>query len=487
MMQPFLHLLQTALNDRDKLERIPVGYIDDASRLNQTRVTKICTTFGSAPQIEAELRTYLQEARSRKLALSIAGTRHTMGGQTFTPDGLILDMLGQSGMQLDTQKEILHVQAGACWCDILPYLHKHGRSIKIMQANNSFSVGGSLSANCHGWQPLSPPIASQVLAFRLLLADGTLVRCSREEQAELFSLVLGGYGLFGILLDAELAVTTNELYSPTCSLLSSADYPAFYQNMLEQQIPIGLAYGRLSVESGSFLREILSTIYTVLPSGPLPALSKPGLGWLRRLIFRGSVGSAYGKALRWNAEKRWGQYATKNGITRNHLLNEGVEIFQNRSRGSTDILHEYFIPLKQLEVFLKEARRIIPTFKIVDLLNVTIRFVAPDPDSFLRYADQEMFALVMLFNQSRSSQAEQEMAEMTSELIEAALATGGRYYLPYRLHASIEQFQRAYPQATQFFQLKRRYDPEELFQNEFYRKYGNCVEKSYIPTSQRKL
>ena len=49
---------------------------------------------------------------------------------------------------------------------------------------------------------------------------------------------------------------------------------------------------------------------------------------------------------------------------------------------------------------------------------------------------------------------------------------GGRYYLPYRLHATIEQFNRAYPQAQQFFQLKRQYDPEELFQNEWYRKYA---------------
>jgi hypothetical protein len=44
--------------------------------------------------------------------------------------------------------------------------------------------------------------------------------------------------------------------------------------------------------------------------------------------------------------------------------------------------------------------------------------------------------------------------------------------LPYRLHATPEQFRRAYPQAEEFFALKRKYDPEELFQNQFYRKYG---------------
>ncbi len=64
------------------------------------------------------------------------------------------------------------------------------------------------------------------------------------------------------------------------------------------------------------------------------------------------------------------------------------------------------------------------------------------------------------------------MQVLSRALIDRALPLGGRYYLPYRLHASQEQFRRAYPQADVFFQLKRKYDPEELFVNQFYLKYG---------------
>jgi FAD/FMN-containing dehydrogenase len=340
-----------------------------------------------------------------------------------------------------------------------------------MQSNNSFSVGGSLSANCHGWQPASSPIVSTVVAFRLLLADGTIVRCSREEHRELFSLALGGYGLFGILIDAELSVTANEFYRATRWVMPTAEYPTFYEERIRRDPHVGLAYGRLNVEPERFLREILLSAYSATPQSLLPPLDKPGLAGIRRLVFRGSVGSAYGKALRWKAENQFGHIALRKGITRNHLLNEGVEVFQNRSAATTDILQEYFVPIKQLEPFLDQLRTIIPTHR-ADLLNVTVRFVAPDQDSFLRYADQDMFALVMLFNQLRTQQADQQMATMTRELIEAALSLGGRYYLPYRLHATVEQFYRAYPQAQHFFALKRQYDPEELFQNELYRKYG---------------
>jgi FAD/FMN-containing dehydrogenase len=63
------------------------------------------------------------------------------------------------------------------------------------------------------------------------------------------------------------------------------------------------------------------------------------------------------------------------------------------------------------------------------------------------------------------------MEAMTREIIDAVLQVGGCYYLSYRLHATLEQFSRAYPQAECFFALKRKYDPDEVFQNGLYRKY----------------
>jgi FAD/FMN-containing dehydrogenase len=83
-----------------------------------------------------------------------------------------------------------------------------------------------------------------------------------------------------------------------------------------------------------------------------------------------------------------------------------------------------------------------------------------------------MFGFVMLFNQSRTMKDDERMEKMTQELIKAAIECGGRYYLPYRLHATKAQLLEAYPQASAFFEFKRTYDPDELFQNQFYIKYG---------------
>ncbi|MFT7480849.1 MAG: FAD/FMN-containing dehydrogenase [Gammaproteobacteria bacterium] len=64
------------------------------------------------------------------------------------------------------------------------------------------------------------------------------------------------------------------------------------------------------------------------------------------------------------------------------------------------------------------------------------------------------------------------MGALTRRLIDAAHALSGRYYLPYRPHATREQFERAYPMAREFFEAKRRYDPDELFTSRFYDRYG---------------
>jgi len=74
----------------------------------------------------------------------------------------------------------------------------------------------------------------------------------------------------------------------------------------------------------------------------------------------------------------------------------------------------------------------------------------------------------MFFSQRRAASADQEMEQMTRELIDAVLRSGGRYYL----HASAEQFRAAYPQSGEFFRMKQKYDPKDLFENEFYLKYA---------------
>ena len=290
-----------------------------------------------------------------------------------------------------------------------------------MQSNNDFSVGGSISVNCHGWQPDHGPIASCVESFRLMKADGSIVRCSRSENAELFSLVLGGYGLFGVILDVNLHVVPNEAYRPEVHVVSSERYVQAFNEQVSGRADAGLAYGRLCVTPGekTFLCEAFLTVFRRLPGEKPPPLTDPGYRGLRRTLFRGEVGSDYGKSLRWTIEKKVSHQLAHKVFSRNQLLNESATVLQEHGAGRTDILHEYFVPPPQLEPFLDRMRKIIPEHH-GDLLNVTLRNVKPDRDTFLRYAGEEVFGLVLLFSQPRTREGEEQMEKMTQALIEAA-------------------------------------------------------------------
>src|ERR1700676_5525697 len=406
LVTPIFHLVRTAYHDRTVVEKLPPGYTDDVSRLDKTQIAEIWDIPSDPQKGEEGLRELLNRAQASHLHVSIAGARHSMGGQTIYPGGIAVNMLPFKGMNLDEQKNLLHVQAGAKWAAVIPYLDQHGRSVAVMQSDNSFTVGGSLSVNCHGWQYGRPPIASTVESFHLMKADGSVIACSRTQNRELFSLALGGYGLFGVILDADLRVVPNER--------------------------VEMVYARMNITPQKMFDEVLVNVF-YREAGPIPHLTAAGSHWLPRLVFRGSAGSTYGKEMRWSAETNIQPELTGKVFSRNQLMNDNAEWYLDRSEETTDILHEYFVDREHAGEFLAAARKIMRKHS-EDLLNVTVRDVKTDSDTFLNYAHNDMLAFVMFFSQPRSAAGDAEMQAMTVELVDAVLAAGGRYYLPYRLH-----------------------------------------------------
>ena len=169
--RPAFHLGWTAWHDRPAQRPALAGSIDDASRLNQTRM-QVVTISGDFAIAQRQLRTALQDATTRASKVTIAGSRHTMGGHTLYPNGISIDLSQFKQMQLQPTTGILTVYSGATWAQVIPYLDRQGYSVEVMQSNNDFSIGGTMSANAHGWQADRPPFASTVESFRLMLADG---------------------------------------------------------------------------------------------------------------------------------------------------------------------------------------------------------------------------------------------------------------------------------------------------------------------------
>src|SRR6266566_359596 len=295
--RPILHLMRVTWKDTDQIQKLPLGYVDDVSRMNKTKVSEVWDVPGDGLAAEEQLGELLRKAQAAGLRVSIAGARHSMGGHTIYPGGIMINMLPFNRMKLDEERNILHVQAGARWSEIIPYLDKRGRSIEVMQSDNSFTVGGSVSVNCHGWQYGRPPIASTVESFHLMKADGTIVLCSRAQNRQLFSLALGGYGLFGIILDVDLRVLPNERLRLEQYVVPIDGALQSFERKILQSPGVRMVYARLNIAPDKLFQEVIISMFYPDRGGDIPALAEPGSLKLRRAIFRGSAESDYGKKL----------------------------------------------------------------------------------------------------------------------------------------------------------------------------------------------
>lgn len=454
----------------------PHGVLDDASRLNPTPVRGVVYAGRSNESTRVLLRPLLSRIRrGEDPSLAVCGARHSMGGQSMQRGGWVLDMQPMNDISLDSQNRTVRVGAGATWREIIPVLNAAGFAPTVMQSNHDFTVGGSLSVNCHGWHTNSQPIASTVRGLRVLTAAGEVLTCGPQENDELFRLALGGYGMFGVILEADLDVVPNVLFTPRFTTVSTSDYArVFAERVYAADSAVDMAYGRLSVDPDSLLEDAIVGTFSPVPDtrGRVLPLTDELDPELARAIYRNSAGSDTGKALRWWLERRAGPWLA-NDTSRNSLLNQPAAVFSNNSPDSTDILHEYFVPQDKLWEFAQQARKIITRAR-GDLLNVTVRDVRRDTSSVLAYARRDVFGLVMSFVQRRSADGEQRMQAMTRELIDTAIAVGGTFYLPYRLHASADQLRRAYPAWDSAMQAKSRYDPDGIFRNGLYTAYGRA-------------
>ena len=466
---PTFHILKIKWNEKNLIIDIPKGFTDDASQLNLTKVDTIIQVPTDKKEIEIQLKYVLKYAKENNLKISIAGAKHSMGGHTVYPNGILLNMLPYNQMELDTTNNILTIGSGALWEDALNYLEKYGKSIAIMQAFSSFSIGGSISVNGHGWQKNLPPIAATVVSFTLMKANGEVVNCSRQENHELFKLVIGGYGLFGVILDVKLKVVENEALQYKYIRLNPDNYVNHYKKYISQNPNLNLVFGRLRISDKHFLEEATLNFFEKV-NWTIPTLQTNKNTEMQRLVFRGSVNNEYGKRLRWDLETGVSKVFKNEIYSRNELLNNHVSLIENKDTSSTDLLQEYFIPERNFNQFIADIKPVLKNSKI-DLLNITIRGVQKDNDSYLNYARENVFGFVILFNQKKTDIQETEMKKLTNLLVDNALKNEGTFYLPYRLHIDRVKMRKSYPNADIFFQLKLKYDPTELFNNKFYEHY----------------
>lgn len=450
--------------------------LNDASELSPVRLARHVTiTNPPDDALISDLRGQLVDAQSKGQPVVAHAARHSMGGQSLAHDGMALTF-DQEWIAPDPTAGTYRVAAGTRWSTVIKVLDAIGFSPKVMQSNNDFGVASTFSVNAHGWPVAFSGGGTTARAIKILLANGDHVTCSRTENTDLFQAALGGYGLVGIITELEMEMVPNAALIPTFTTMPSSEFGPAFEKAIRGSKTMQMAYGRMNVDIGNFLEDALMITYEpASDQNQIPQATGSGfVSKISRDIFRQQVGSERWKNLRWMIETDINRLVNSGITTRNSLLNEPVVTLDDGDPLRTDILHEYFIPPDRCAEFVTACRDVIRA-SFQELMNITLRFVDTDQDSVLAYATTPRVAAVLLFSQEKTTRGEADMARMTSALIERVLAIGGTYYLPYRPHATLDQFRRGYSRHAEFAALKRKYDPKQLFRNGFWDYYVSKI------------
>ena len=237
---------------------------DVQSQLNATRVHAIV-----APSNLDELQSAVLGAKSSGRSIAIAGGRNSMGGQQFGAGAVLIDTRGLDlVLAFDRGNGSVTVEGGIQWPTLLDFLDTEQRGqprqwgIHQKQTGaDRLTLGGTLSCNAHGRGLRLPPIVDQVESIDLMNSAGDLVTCSRKQHRDLFSLAIGGYGLFGIITRVVLRLR------PRCKVrrtVSVTDATGLMERMVDR-IRDGFEYGdfqfAIDPNDESFLRRGVFSCY----------------------------------------------------------------------------------------------------------------------------------------------------------------------------------------------------------------------------------
>jgi decaprenylphospho-beta-D-ribofuranose 2-oxidase len=447
--------------------------LTDARRVYSAQVRHLVS-----PRTVSDIRDALEHAQKHDLPICLMGARHNLGGHAFAEHAVALDMRRfQRVVSLDVQRKEITVESGITWEKIQEKVNPAGLAVKAMQSDNIFTVGGSMSSNAHGRDIHCSTLIESVLGFRLMRGDGSIVSVSRLENPELFRLVIGGYGLFGIILEVDLALTENCVYRQSSEIISLGALPEYFERQVRIDRDAELFLARPSIARGRFLDETIVTTWrkTSKLHDAVFQLDHERNVRRDRWLFGLSRKFASGKTLRWYVEKQIALDPPHQGlVSRNNAMRppvSAVKMFEYQSPTDTDAIQEFFVPISRFLGFVDAARSLFRESH-TNLLGMTIRYLKPDRESFLSYAPREdAFAVITYINESVSPEGRKEAWALIRTLTNLAAQNGGTFYLTYARDVEIDDLRRAYPDVDAFFQKKNRLDPEHRFTSRFFEMY----------------
>jgi len=452
---------------------------DVHSQLNSTRVSQILQ-----PRSLEDVRDIIRTAQKNRKSISICGGRHAMGGQEFGTDTTLIDFRKLNRIiNFNPTSGIIEVEGGIEWPQLIDgYLarqsgdHPTWGIAQKQTGADRLTMSGTIAANAHGRGLKMKPFISNIESFVLVDAAGVARTCSRTENADLFRLVHGGYGLFGVVTSIKLRLVPRTKLERVVEIRSVETLMAAF----EKRIADGFEYGdfQFSIERDSedFLRRgVFSCYRPVSIDTPIPTEEKQltDKDW-RQLLYlahtdeKQAFNSYAEYYLSTNGQIYWSDLHQLSIYPDNY--HREIDARLHAPYPATEMITEINVPREALAGFFEEAREDFRRNE-TELIYGTVRLIERDHESFLPWAKQSYACTIFNLHVVHSPTGIRHSTAAFRRLIDMAARRGGSYYLTYHRHATRSQVESCYPQFAEFLRLKKQYDPDERFQSDWYRHY----------------
>lgn len=453
---------------------------DVHSRLNPTDVAQVHT-----PSTTTEVQNLLLSSARANTALATAGGRHAMGGQQFLTGGDVIDMRGMDRvLGTDSERGLLRIEAGAMWPSIIEAARTlrtpdGGRwGIRQKQTGvDAVTLGGSISVSAHGRGLDMQPLGDDIEDLEIVLPDGESVKCSRSENAELFSLAVGGYGLFGVITSATLRLRPVQRVRRLVDVLDLEDA----LSAIRRRIADGCVYGDfqfvIDPHDPQFLTRGVMACY--LPVSPDDAAEPAARSELSQESWISLLGLAHvdkAEAFRRYAQHYIGTHGQVYDSDRMQLATYVADYAELIRQALPDIasepeslmIGELYVPHDRLLAFMTHAREVLRSAG-VEVIYGTIRAIRRDTTSYLPWAQHDFACVIFNLRTRHTPAGRARTAEAFRGLIDAALAEGGTYFLTYHRYARPDQLLRAHPRLPSFAEHKSAIDPHGRITSDWWR------------------
>ncbi|MGK5629882.1 D-arabinono-1,4-lactone oxidase [Streptomyces sp. URMC 123] len=408
-----------------------------------------------APSSTDEVAAVVTRAAREGLAVKAAGTGHSFTAAAAT-DGVLIRPERLTGIRaIDRTAGTVRVAAGTPLFRLNEALAAAGLSLTNMGDIMEQTVSGAISTGTHGTGRDSASVAAQVRAFELVTADGSRLRCSAEENPDVFAAARVGLGALGVI--TELTFAVEPLF-----LLTAREEPMPFDRVVEE-------FDQHTRENEHFEfywfphTGNCSTKRNNRSAGPAAPLGRVG-GWVEdELLSNGAFGAlcALGRAVPATIPPI--AQLSSRALSARTYTDVAYRVFTSPRRVRF-VEMEYAVPREAAVAALRELRSLIERSRFRVSFPVEVR-TAPADDIWLSTASgrETAYIAVHLYrgtpHQAYFSAVERIMT-----------AHGGRPHWG-KLHGrDAGQLAEVYPRFADFVALRNRLDPGRVFGNAYLRR-----------------